>query len=155
MTQTDFQPAPNFHALPAKKRRKAPWIIAGAVTLLVIGAAAGGSGKDAPTPAPTASTAAPTAAVSTPAPRAIPGQGKASDSYYVAFVRRTTTHLSAVTDSEIVGLAISTCGAFERGGSGREVIRAIIDNSAPSMHEDMATIIGAGVRNYCPEYTFD
>jgi hypothetical protein len=133
-------------------------------TLALAGLALTGCSTAAPAPTPTVTVTqtpepAPTVTV-TPEPEVTETQGEHSrvgkgamtDAEFVKFIRDARPAMSNVTDENIVGLADSTCRAFDRGASFTQVIQAVTNNSTGEVAKSIGFTIGAGVRIYCPEY---
>ena len=74
------------------------------------------------------------------------------DAMYLNLVRDEYPDLAYIPDADIIGLAKSACGALDRGASGDDVARLILDNISPSERESIAFTVGAGVGVYCPEH---
>lgn len=86
-------------------------------------------------------------------PSATSGEGIMSDEFFVNFV--FTEQPSAeryFTEDQVVEMALSVCGALDRGVSWGDVILVIASESEGDILESASFIAGAGVSNYCPEY---
>lgn len=102
-----------------------------------------------PSPAPTVTV---TAEPETPQENSRIGKGAMTDAEFTAFVRNARPAMAQVSEENIVGLADSTCRAFDRGASFSQVLDALTQNNTEAIAKDFAFTAGAGVRIYCPEH---
>lgn len=80
------------------------------------------------------------------------GKGAMTDAEFASFVRNARPSMAQVSEENIVGLADSTCRAFDRGASFSQVLDALTQNNTEALAKDFAFTAGAGVRIYCPEH---
>lgn len=80
------------------------------------------------------------------------------DEEFLAYVKANTSLEYTLTDSQLIEFAQTVCTAFSGGMTSDEVIE-IIYNAAKgsglneSQMLDLASLAGAGVAAYCPEYS--
>lgn len=142
--------------------------IAGGVTAgLLVLAAIGGMGEDAPAEP----TARPAAETTTPEPEptwapqpepaveepvAVP-EAVDVDQVFVDHVRENTTWLFTTSDAELISTAHNVCGLYDQGLSTEEVVLGITmaAEGDQDIIKDLAVLSGAAVAAYCPEYGAD
>lgn len=93
----------------------------------------------------------------------VSGKTRLSDNEFTDIIREKTTTAYIMGNNEIVEIAKETCDAYEEGGNLRTVLGNIsekfLDTTAnvkmdeKAFFGDLAYIAGAGVGNYCPEYS--
>ena len=71
---------------------------------------------------------------------------------YLELVHENTTNTA--TDAELIRMAKASCSVLEDGGTIREIALVVAKSGHDAAtREEVSTIIGYGISQYCPEYS--
>jgi len=81
------------------------------------------------------------------------------DEEFLAYIRSNTSLEYLLTDAQLIEFAQVVCNAFAAGMSSDQVIQIIYNAaSGADLNQnqimDLASLAGAGVATYCPEYAY-
>lgn len=81
------------------------------------------------------------------------------DAEFLEYVKNNTSLEYLLSDSQLIEFAQVVCNAFSNGMSSSEVIQIIFKAAnGASLNQtqimDLASLAGAGVATYCPEYAY-
>lgn len=77
--------------------------------------------------------------------------GSVSDEMFADLIRQNTNAFDNASDQQIVKAAEAGCSYFDEGATFEQAAMVIVESGVDVY--DGGFLLGAGVANYCPEYT--